>query len=90
MAKGGLEFSNPISISLRYRSTGGQAYEVLSFWFSHEFRGSFTNLKSALEQPEVVTSKINNEHAVCRISRKLAGIIGPFNAPPFSLFRCSP
>ena len=60
--------------------------------FSHGFRVSFIgerhafespNLKSALAQPDIVTSKINNERAAGRI-------VGPFNSPPFPLFRCSP
>ena len=60
--------------------------------FSHGFRVSFMgercafespNLKSALSQPDIVTSKINKERAAGRI-------VGPFNSPPFPLFRCSP
>ena len=41
------------------------------------------NLKSAREQPHIVTAKINKERAAGRIA-------GPFPLPPFSNFRCSP
>ena len=41
------------------------------------------NLKSALEKPPVVWSKLNKE---CEAGR----IAGPFTVPPFPIFHCSP
>ena len=41
------------------------------------------NLKSALEQPQIVVSKLNKE-------RDAGRIVGPFSEPPFHNFRCSP
>ena len=41
------------------------------------------NLKSALEQPEIISAKLRKE---CDAGR----IVGPFSTPPFSKFRCSP
>ena len=41
------------------------------------------NLKSALEQPQIVVSKLNKE-------RDAGRIVGPFSEPPFHKFRCSP
>lgn len=41
------------------------------------------NLKSALEQPQIVISKINKEREAGRIA-------GPFALPPFPKLRCSP
>ena len=41
------------------------------------------NLKSALEQPRVIGSKLNKE-------RDAGRIVGPFHEPPFPNFRCSP
>ena len=41
------------------------------------------NLKSALEQPQIVVSKLNKE-------RDAGRIVGPFSKPPFHNFRCSP
>lgn len=48
-------------------------------------RGAFEspNLKSALEQPLIVVSKLNNE-------RDAGRIVGPFHEPSFPNFRCSP
>ena len=41
------------------------------------------NLKSAFEHPEVITEYVRKETQVGRIC-------GPFQAPPFEGFRCSP
>jgi len=41
------------------------------------------NLKSALEQPQIVVSKLNEE-------REAGRIVGPFSIPPFQNFCCSP
>ena len=41
------------------------------------------NLKSALEQPRIVGSKLNKE-------RDAGRNVGPFHEPPFPNFRCSP
>ena len=59
-----------------------------SFGFRIRFMGErrpfeSPNLKSAREQPHIVTAKINKERAAGRIA-------GPFPLPPFSNFRCSP
>ncbi|PFX34145.1 hypothetical protein AWC38_SpisGene941 [Stylophora pistillata] len=59
--------------------------------FSFDFRIKFMgerrpfespNLKSAPEQPHIVTAKLDKELAADRIA-------GPFPSPPFSNFRCS-
>ena len=66
--------------------------EYLVFGFSRGFRINFVgerhsfqslNLKSALEQPQIVVSKLNKE-------REAGRIVGPFSEPPFQNFRCSP
>ena len=60
--------------------------------FSFGFRISYVgerqtfesrNLKSALEKPHVVLSKLNKEREAGRIA-------GPFTVPPFPIFHCSP
>ena len=66
--------------------------EYLVSGFSCSFRINFVgdrhsfespNLKSALEQPKIVVSKLNKE-------REAGRIVGPFSEPPFGNFRCSP
>ena len=59
-----------------------------SFGFRIKFMGErrpfeSPNLKSAREQPHIVTAKLDKELAAGRIA-------GPFPSPPFSNFRCSP
>ena len=41
------------------------------------------NLKTALEKPHIVLSKLNKEREAGRIA-------GPFSVPPFPIFHCSP
>ena len=66
--------------------------EYLVSGFSCGFRINFVgdrysfespNLKSALEQPKIVVSKLNKE-------REAGRIVGPFSEPPFQNFRFSP
>jgi len=66
--------------------------EYLVSGFSRGFSTNFVgerhsfespDLKSALEQPQIVVSKLNKE-------REAGRIVGPFSVQPFENFRCSP
>ena len=74
--------------SHRDRSFTSYILDGISIGFDLGFRGpplcyESRNMKSALDNPDVVDRYIAKELDACRI-------LGPFHKPPFPTYRCSP